>query len=120
MRTKIFLLAGIVILALAACASPSTVAPTVSVPSSSSTAAEIQISGFAFNPTTITVKIGTEVKWTNMDNVSHTVTSDTGTELDSPALSNGASYSHIFNTEGTYTYHCAIHPSMTGTVIVTK
>ena len=29
-------------------------------------------------------------------------------------------YAHVFAVEGTFNYHCAIHPSMTGTVIVTQ
>jgi len=42
------------------------------------------------------------------------------TSFDSGNIAGGTSYAHVFATEGTFNYHCAIHPSMTGTVIVTQ
>lgn len=36
----------------------------------------------------------------------------------SDSLSTGASYKFTFTQPGSYTYHCSIHPSMKGTVIV--
>ena len=56
--------------------------------------------------------------WTNRDSVRHTVTSDSGNELDSELLSQSGSYSHTFAQTGTYDYHCKPHPYMTGTIIV--
>lgn len=79
---------------------------------------EVTIKGFAFNPSTITIKVGESVKWVNEDSVVHTVSSDSGSELDSGDLSPGEEYSHTFTTPGTYAYHCNIHISMKGTVIV--
>jgi plastocyanin len=58
------------------------------------------------------------VTWTNLDGVAHTVTADDGS-WGSGTLGQGATYSHVFTSPGTYTYHCAIHPFMTGTVTVT-
>jgi plastocyanin len=68
----------------------------------------------------LTVKTGTVVTWVNQDGVSHTITSDTGSPVafSSDSLSNGASYTFTFTLPGTYTYHCSIHPSMKGTIIV--
>jgi plastocyanin len=83
-------------------------------------AGEIQIEDMAFDPASVTVKKGATVKWTDKDGITHTVTSDTGSELQSPELGKGQSYSHTFTTAGTYKYHCSIHPNMTGTVIVTE
>jgi plastocyanin len=34
-------------------------------------------------------------------------------------LGQGATYSHVFTSPGTYTYHSAIHLYMMGTVVVT-
>jgi len=79
---------------------------------------KVSIKGFAFNPKTITIKSGTTIFWTNEDSVGHTVTSDSGKELDSKLLSKEESYEHTFNTPGTYNYHCTPHPSMKGTIIV--
>lgn len=79
----------------------------------------MDIQNFAFQNSSITIHPGDTIIWTNKDTVPHTVTSTDGTgELDSPQLSTNEDYSHIFNTVGTFFYHCSIHPSMTGTVTV--
>jgi len=78
----------------------------------------VEIKDFAFNPATITIKKGTTVTWTNQDSAPHTVTSESGNELDSPTLSKGQSYSHTFNEVGTFSYYCTIHPRMKGNVVV--
>lgn len=80
----------------------------------------VSIENLSFVPTSLTVKAGTTVTWTNNDSTSHTVTSLTGSELSSGTLGVGQTYSHTFTTAGTYQYHCTIHTSMTGTVIVTN
>jgi plastocyanin len=51
--------------------------------------------------------------------VPHTVTADDGT-YDGALATTGVTkvFTHLFSTAGTSTYHCTIHVSMTGTVIV--
>jgi len=78
----------------------------------------VEISNSAFNPSEITIKTGDSVIWTNMDFVVHTVTSDSGEELMSEGIVKGENYSHTFNIVGTYDYHCSIHTSMKGKIIV--
>ncbi|MEK6827252.1 MAG: cupredoxin family copper-binding protein [Nanoarchaeota archaeon] len=78
----------------------------------------IDISNFAFVPSDLVVKVGDIVTWTNKDIAPHIIVSDTGNELTSEKLNQGNSYSHIFTTAGTYNYHCSIHPSMKGQIIV--
>jgi plastocyanin len=58
------------------------------------------------------------VTWTNMEGTTHTVVSNSGSEMGSGNLGNGQAYSHAFPAAGTYAYHCGLHPSMTGMVIV--
>jgi plastocyanin len=72
-----------------------------------------------FSPQSVTLVIGMNntVTWTNNDYTIHTVTSDTGA-FDSGLLNNGNSWTYTFTTPGTYTYHCAIHPFMKGTIVV--
>lgn len=41
-------------------------------------------------------------------------------ELNSANLAQGGSYAHTFANAGTYSYHCAIHTSMTGTVTISN
>ena len=88
-----------------------TVTPAVS-------ALTINIKGFAFNPTTVTIKKGTKVTWINNDSAPHTVTSDSGNLLDSPTLASGQSFSFTFASTGTTNYHCAIHTMMKGQIVV--
>jgi plastocyanin len=76
----------------------------------------VSIANLAFNPSSIDVKVGDTVTWTNNDNVGHTVTGDGG--LDSGTIEPGGTFSKKFDTAGTYQYHCSVHPSMTGTVVV--
>lgn len=68
----------------------------------------------------MSVKSGTTVTWTNDDSVAHTVTSDTGSVLNSSSIAPGQSFSFTFTTPGTYAYHCAIHPGMKATIVVTS
>ena len=78
----------------------------------------ITISGFTFSPSEITINKGDSVTWTNNDPNAHTIVSDSGNELNSGTISHGQSYSHTFNSTGTFSYHCSIHASMKGSVIV--
>lgn len=75
------------------------------------------ISDFAFQPGSIAVTAGDTISWTNDDAAPHTATADDGS-FDTGQLAKGASGSHTFTTAGTFAYHCAIHPSMHGTVTV--
>jgi len=77
---------------------------------------EIKIANFAFSPDTITVTTGTEITWINEDSTVHTVT---GADFESGEIKPGQSFNHTFSSPGTYDYHCSIHSSMTGQVVVT-
>lgn len=81
------------------------------------TANTVSIKNFAFNPSTLTVKVGANVTWTNEDSVSHQVKEDNGLFL-SNVFGNGQSFSYMFTAAGTYNYTCNIHLSMHGKVIV--
>ncbi len=76
------------------------------------------IKNFAFSPVTLTINKGDTVVWTNVDAAPHTVTSDSGSELTSDTLNKGDTYTHTFNTAGTFAYHCAFHSGMKATVVV--
>ncbi|HZA10190.1 cupredoxin family copper-binding protein [Mycobacterium sp.] len=79
----------------------------------------VSINNFAFAPTTLTVPVGSKVTWTNHDEEPHTVAASDGS-FHSPGLGTNATYSYTFPTAGSYDYICSIHPSMHGTVVVTK
>jgi plastocyanin len=127
MTTRSRLLIGIIFLVLACmaagCASPQA-APASPAPAASPSAPgggdAITIKNFAFSPATLAVNTGTTVTWTNKDSAPHIVVSDTGAPqaFSSESLSDGASFIFTFTQAGTYPYHCSIHPSMKGTIMV--
>ena len=78
---------------------------------------EIVIQNFAFEPSTLTVTVGTKVTWVNRDDEPHTATA-TDKRFNSKTLETGESFSTEFKTPGTYKYYCALHPKMTGQIIV--
>jgi plastocyanin len=82
--------------------------------------AAVAIKDFAFEPTSITVTAGSVVTWTNTAARPHTVTADDGTSFDSQPIGAGEAFANLFDTPGTFAYHCSIHPQMTGTVVVTS
>jgi plastocyanin len=78
---------------------------------------EVKIDNFTFNPQQITVKAGTTVVWINGDDIPHTVTSKTAI-FKTKALDTDDKFSFTFATPGTYAYFCALHPHMTGSIVV--
>jgi plastocyanin len=107
MRRLIYL-AALALVVMVAVAPSATAQPTTTT---------VSIQDFFFSPANVNVAAGTTVTWVNDGNVAHTVTSDDG-QFDSGVLMPGDSYTVVFNGRGTITYHCSIHPSMTGSVTV--
>jgi FtsP/CotA-like multicopper oxidase with cupredoxin domain len=97
---------------------PSKPAPTSPPPASGSTAA-VTMLGDRFDQSSLTVPVGTTVRWTNTSVNVHTVTSFDGT-FDGGAVPPGESTSIKFDRPGTYRYYCRQHilGGMLGTVIV--
>jgi plastocyanin len=83
---------------------------------------QVSIANMAFSPTSLTVKKGTQVTWTNNDSVTHTVTADTPSDHapDSGNIAPGDTFTFTFDDEGTFAYHCEPHPQMEGTITVTE
>lgn len=91
--------------------------------------ASVTIRDFSYSPADDTMQAGGTLTWTNNGPSSHTVTADDGS-FDSGTLgppsgsdpyggrTSGGSYTMTFPAAGTYAYHCAIHPGMTGTITV--
>jgi amicyanin len=78
---------------------------------------EVKIDNFVFNPQTIMVKAGDTVTWINHDDIPHTATSKSGV-FRSKALDTDDKFSFTFATPGTFAYFCALHPHMTGSIVV--
>jgi plastocyanin len=86
--------------------------------SKSATTVEVKIDNFSFLPAVITVPAGTTVRWTNRDDIPHTVVSDDHTTFKSKPLDTDEQFTYTFTKPGTYSYFCSIHPKMTGKVVV--
>ena len=80
-------------------------------------ASAVNIDNFTFSPPTITVAAGTTVKWTNDDDIPHTVRAVDGS-FHSKAMDSADSYSFTFTKPGVYSYFCSLHPKMVGKVVV--
>jgi plastocyanin len=76
----------------------------------------VVINHFAFHPPALTIKVGTKVDFTNASQVTHTATR--GGSFNSGRIKPGTTIGIRFNQKGTFAYHCSIHPSMHGTIVV--
>ncbi len=78
---------------------------------------DVSIRNFVFSLSITTIKVGDSVRWANFDVVTHTATADDGS-FDTGLLNKGESKTIIFNTSGTYNYHCTPHPWMMAKIVV--
>jgi len=98
---------------------PAAESPATPSSQSAAVANHVDIDNFDFAPMTLTVMVGTQVTWTNHDDIPHTVVSaDTPPAFKSPALDTDDSFSVTFSKPGTYSYFCSVHPKMVGTIVV--
>jgi len=93
-----------------------TVSPDNSTVVSTAQAANVVlIENHSFNPASLTIKVGDSVTWTNKDSASHNVIF---ADFESDLLKKEDSFTHTFDTAGTFTYTCGPHPYMEGTIKV--
>ncbi|MGE0065864.1 MAG: cupredoxin domain-containing protein [Solirubrobacterales bacterium] len=85
-------------------------------PAQTSASKTVSIVDFAFRPGTLTVAKGTKVEWVNSSGTTHTVTRAKG--FNSGRLPSGEDFSVRFQKTGTFAYHCNIHPTMKGKIVV--
>ena len=74
-------------------------------------------------PYQATIQVKDELTWTNADSSSHTVTSGSpgvgpSGEFESGKFKSAKTFSHIFDSEGRFSYYCTLHPWMAGVVVV--
>jgi serine protease Do len=91
---------------------PSPVA-TLPVPNDS-----VVVQNSSFAPSSTVVTVGASVTWTNRDSEAYFITEDNQSfAFNLPAE---GSYKFTFTGAGIFNYHCMVHPSMQGTVIVSN
>src|SRR6266550_9439481 len=107
MRSFVLIAVGALALAVAGASRPAaTVTKTV------------RITATAFKPASVTIATGSAIKWSNTDTKAHQVVANSGA-FASPTIGAGHTWTHTFNTAGTFKYHDALHPKLTGKVVVT-
>ena len=102
-------------------------------PPSGGGSASVTIADFSYAPASLSVKVGTTVRWSNTGSTAHTVNPDGGTFTSGNLAGSapdpyggttpGQTFQFTFNTAGTYAYHCAYHSAlynMKGTITVTQ
>jgi nitrite reductase (NO-forming) len=81
----------------------------------------------SYSPNPITIKVGTTVKWNNIDSNMHTVTSGVPNTVNAGELFDSGltalimpskTYSYKFMSPGEFTYFCRVHPTMVGKITV--
>lgn len=106
MRTVVLAAAAVLALAVTGASQPA------------STATKgVAIRAAGFGPATVTIATTDAVRWTNRDTKNHQVIANNGT-FASATIRPGKTYTHVFNSAGTFRYHDALHPNLTGKVVV--
>ncbi len=88
-------------------------------PSTKTATVTVEMAEFAYEPAEATAKVGDVIAWANSDAAPHTATMDDESCATGNIPTDGTG-ALVFNAAGTYPYHCAIHPTMTGSVVVTE
>jgi plastocyanin len=70
-----------------------------------------------YDPSSQSVSVGSTVTWTNNGSTAVTITSPDGL-FDSETVQPGSSFSHTFDTPGTFRYFCVPYPHMKGVIVV--
>lgn len=94
----------------------------------------VEMRGQSFNPPTVQIFVNDSVVWEHNGGGAHTVTADDGSFQSSPdctvtlgiasgCMNQGSSYTHPFESAGTFPYHCKVHGAsggqgMSGVVVV--
>ncbi|WP_158923499.1 cupredoxin family copper-binding protein [Acidisphaera sp. S103] len=79
--------------------------------------AQLKIDNFKFGPEKLTITKGTQVTWTNQDDIPHSIVLN-ALGVRSKALDTDKTFSYQFDKAGTFAYICGLHPFMHGQVVV--
>ena len=115
-RTWISAIAACLLLVLTISESRGVLAPS---PEANPPGVEVSIDNFSFTPPVVTVKPGTQITWTNRDDIPHTVVSNENV-FKSKALDTDDKFLFTPTKPGTYNYFCSLHPKMTAKVVVAE
>lgn len=92
-------------------------APIVPILAWSDETSQVVIDNFKFNPTPLTIEKGTEVTWTNHDDIPHSIVLNS-LGARSKAMDTDGTFTYKFDKSGTFFYVCGLHPFMQAKVVV--
>ena len=96
-------------------------APAVTAAGTAAAAASVTYKDFQVDPTTLEVKVGQSVTWTNRDGTTHTVTSGipgSKSGVFEQKVAGGATATVTFDKAGTFEFFCEFHVTMHGRIVV--
>ncbi len=68
----------------------------------------------------VTAKVDDVITWTNSDGVPHRVELDDGScKMSANIAGGGGTKSLVFTQAGSFPFHCGVHASMKGTIVIT-
>jgi plastocyanin len=83
----------------------------------SNEASQIGIDNFKFGPNALTISPGTEVTWTNHDDIPHSIVLN-ALGVHSKPMDTDGTFKYTFDKAGTFFYVCGLHPFMQAKVVV--
>lgn len=79
---------------------------------------DVQIKGLAFDPVSLSVKVGDSIRWTNFDLSPHTATADDAS-WDCGPMKEGQSVVLAVKAGMAPNYGCSYHPDMKANLVIT-
>jgi len=78
---------------------------------------KVSIDNFKFAPNPLTISKGTEITWTNHDDIPHSIVVNS-LGVHSKAMDTDGTFTYKFDKTGTFFYVCGLHPFMQAKVEV--
>lgn len=72
----------------------------------------------SFSPNPDSVLVGQTVSWHNNDTLTHHIVADNASFDAGVVVAGATTTPKQMNTTGSFPYHCSIHPTMVGTLVV--
>lgn len=102
-----------VVAAIAACAAA------WQIPAAAQATVEVNVQDYKFQPAQLQVKVGTTVKWNNLEKrTSHSVIFSGPQGFEGERIFPGESWQFRFDKPGIFVYSCGPHPEMKGQIEV--
>lgn len=79
----------------------------------------INIKDSSFSPVVLSISTGSSITFVNTTDFEHSIVSDDSSAILSGLMQRRTSYFYKKDTIGIINYHCGVHPTVKGTIILT-